>query len=74
MTYLVLHGKLALALRRTAELTRVAKHVIQSDFCNANELFIADLTVNDSTSPLIKSTDDSTYGRSWSSSMKPKEL
>lgn len=68
ITYLVLHGKLALALRRTAELTRVAKHVIQSDFCNANELFIADLTVNDSTSPLIQSTNDSAYRRNQSSS------
>lgn len=59
-TYFILHTKLTLTLCRTAELTRVAEHVVKSDFCSAHKLFITDLTVNDSTSPLVQSTDDST--------------
>jgi len=59
ITYFILHAKLALTLRCTAELIRVAEHVVQSDFCYAHELFIANLAVNDSTPPLIQSPNDS---------------
>jgi hypothetical protein len=59
VTYFVLHAKFALTLCRATELTRVAEHVIQSNFRSTHKLFIANLTVDDSTSPLVQTTDNS---------------
>lgn len=43
--YLILHAELALSLRLSSKLARVAEHVVESDFSSHRELVVTDFTV-----------------------------
>ena len=56
-THLVLHAKLAFALRSAPQLARVPKHIIQRHFRHGRKLVLADLAINNSPTARIQPAD-----------------
>ena len=58
--HLVLHAKLALALRSAPQLARVPEHIIQRHFRHGRKLVLADLAINNSPTARIQPADHRT--------------
>ena len=52
------YSLLTLALSHASQMTGISEHVIQSDFCADSKLIIPNFGIDNSTPPLIDTTDD----------------
>ena len=57
-THPVLHAKLSLALRYTAQLTRAPEHIAQRHLGRAHKFFVTNLAVQNGASTLVQASND----------------